>query len=92
MERDHDVKLAASLERTSLYLEILTVVLVILVSPLSFVLGLPLGVPPATWLSLWSKYVFLFIILAILVALAGFGAATSYRVKAQALRRALHRH
>lgn len=89
MEQNHNVKLAASLERTSLYLEVLTVVLVITVSPLSFIIGLAMGIQPETWLSLWGNYVFFFIILAILVAIAGFGAATSYRVKAQALRRSL---
>jgi hypothetical protein len=81
----------SKLERTSRALEILTVLLVVLVSPLSFVISLPFGITPQTWLSLWVKYVFIFVVLAICIALTGFGAAASYRVKAEATRRTLQK-
>ena len=75
------------LERTSRALEVLTVVLVVLVSPLSFLVGLVFGISPETWLATWQTYVFIFIILAILIAVTGFAGALHYRVKAQAIRR-----
>jgi hypothetical protein len=89
---DKDVRLAASLVRTSRALEILTVVLVLLVSPLSFVVSLPFGIAPMTWLSLWLQYVFIFAVLAILIAVIGFAAASSYRVRARAIRRSIQKH
>jgi hypothetical protein len=91
LERNEDEQLAKSLERTSRNLDVLTLALIILVSPLSFVLSLPFGIPPQTWLSLWTRYVSVFILIAIFLALTGFGAASSYRVRANALRRSLQK-
>ncbi len=72
-------------------MEVLTVVLIMLVSPLSFVISLPFNIAPQTWLSFWLKYVFYFVVLAIFLALTGFGAASSYRVRANAVRRATNK-
>jgi len=60
-------------------LEALTVLLVILVSPLSVLISFPLGISPESWLSVWMRYVFIFVVLAVTVALTGFGAASHYR-------------
>jgi membrane protein YdbS with pleckstrin-like domain len=87
LERSEGEQLAQRLETTSRNLEVLTLALVILVSPLSFVVALPFGIAPQTWLSLWVEYVFVFILVAIFLALTGFGAASSYRVRANSLRR-----
>jgi hypothetical protein len=92
LEQSQDEQLAMSLERTSRTLEVLTVALIVLVSPISFAFSLPFNVAPETWLSLWAKYVFFFIVLAIFLALAGFGAAASYRVRADAVRRSTRKH
>ena len=92
MEPTQDATLACSLERTSRALEVLTMALVILVSPLSVVLSLPLDITPHAWLSIWQQYVFVFILLAMVIALVGFGAAASYRVRALAIRRSVQKH
>ena len=63
MEQEHDSGAVGSLELTARVIEILTVVLIVLVSPLSFV------------------------IIAVLVGLVGFGAATTYHVKANTARK-----
>jgi|SRR5450756_1724043 hypothetical protein len=62
--------------------EIATAVFVMLLSPASFVLGLAIGISPEAWLMTYLRYVALFIILAILVALAGLDAATSCWLRA----------
>jgi hypothetical protein len=82
-----DAGLLLRLERTSRALEILTVALVILVSPLSFLLGLPFGVSPERWLATWQEYAFVFVVLAIAIALTGFAGSFQYRVRARAIRR-----
>jgi len=65
--------------------------LVILVSPLSVALSLPFHITPLAWLSVWLKYVFVFLVLAIVVALVGFAAAASYKVRALAIRRSVQK-
>jgi hypothetical protein len=87
LEPDRDAKAASRLARDARALEILTAVLVILVSPVSFVVSLPFHVAPETWLRLWLKYVFIFVILAVGITTAGLGAASSYRVRARIIRR-----
>ncbi len=91
MEANQDARLASSLERTSHLLDLLTFVLVVLVSPFSFVVGMPFGVAPQAWLSVWLQYVFVFVVLAIVIALFGFGAAASYRVRAAGIRRSVQK-
>ncbi|MGD0636796.1 MAG: hypothetical protein ABSA72_01980 [Nitrososphaerales archaeon] len=91
MEPTKDARLASSLERTSHAVEVLTMALVILVSPLSVVLSLPFDITPHDWLSIWQQYVFVFIVLAMVIALVGFGAAASYKVRALAIRRSIQK-
>jgi membrane protein YdbS with pleckstrin-like domain len=87
LTKGSDSGLVSRLERTSRALEILTVALVILVSPLSFVLGLPFGISPESWLAKWEEYAFIFVVLAIAIALVGFAGSFKYRVRARAIRR-----
>jgi hypothetical protein len=91
LEQDKDAKAASGAARTALALEILTFVLVILVSPVSFVFSLPFRIAPETWLMLWLKYVFIFVILAIGITSVGFGAASSYRARVRMTRRTMQR-
>lgn len=91
MEPNQDTRLASSLERTSRLLDLLTAALVVLVSPLSFIVGLPLGIDPRAWLSVWLQYVFIFVVLAITISLLGFAAASSYRVRAAGIRRSMRK-
>ena len=91
MAAEQDARTASSLERTSLALEVLTVALIVLISPLSFVLLLPFGVQPERWLSIWQEYVFIFLVLAVAAALVGFAAASSYRVRARTIRRSIRK-
>lgn len=71
--------------RISRFWEVLTFTAVILVSPASFVLGLPFGIGPAVWLTFWLHWTVVFIVLAIIIALLGFEAASSFRLKAERL-------
>jgi hypothetical protein len=87
LEQDRDVKLASSLERNSSALAILTTASVVLVSPFSFVFGLPFAIAPEVYLAFWLKYVFIFVLLAIVIASAGFAGASSYHVRAETIRR-----
>ena len=87
MAQKDDAGRIPGLERRARALEVLTVLLVLLVSPLSFLIGLLLGVSPEAWLASWENYVFIFIVLAMVIALAGFAGAFHYHVKAQAIRR-----
>jgi len=64
-------------------LEALTFVVVILISPLSFVFGLPLGITPHDWLATWTHWVVVFITAAIVISVVGFEGALSYRLKAK---------
>jgi hypothetical protein len=91
LEPTKDARLASSLEQTSHAVEVLTMALVILVSPLSVVLSLPFDITPHDWLSIWQQYVFVFIVLAMVIALVGFGAAASYKVRALAIRRSIQK-
>ena len=63
-------------------LQVLTFVAVILVSPVSFVLGLPLGVSPHDWLTTWTHYTVIFITVAFFIALFGFEGALSSQLEA----------
>jgi len=63
--------------------EVITFVAVILISPVSFVLGLPLGISPHDWLASWTHWTVVFITLAFFVALLGFETSLSYRLKAK---------
>jgi len=87
LAQESDARLAASLKRTSRALEVITVSLVLLVSPLSFVFSSLFGMAPKAWLSVWQEYVFIFVVLALAIALAGFAAASSYRVRAERILR-----
>jgi hypothetical protein len=91
LEPNQEARQASSLERTSRALDVLTMALIILVSPLSVALSLPLGVAPQVWLSIWLKYVFILLVLAIAIALVGFAAAASYKVRARAIRRSIQK-
>lgn len=91
MEPTQDARLASRLERTSRALEVLTMALVVLVSPLSVALSLPFDITPQAWLSIWLEYVFVFVIFAIVIALVGFAAAASYKVRALAIRRSIQK-
>jgi len=70
------------LVRRSHALTILTFVAVILISPVSFILGLPLGIAPHDWLSTWTHWTVVFITVAFFVALFGFGGALDSQLKA----------
>lgn len=79
-------KAVRSLIRRSHLWEALTFAAVILVSPVSFVLGLPFGIAPAHWLASWQHWTVVFIIVAFIIAILGFGAASSARLKANRIR------
>ena len=68
--------------RRSRILTILTFVAVILISPISFVLGLPFGIAPHDWLSTWTHWTVVFITIAFFVAIFGFEGALNSRLKA----------
>lgn len=69
--------------------EILTFTMVIVVSPASFLLGLPFGIAPEVWLALWLHWEVVFIVLAMIIALLGFNAASSCWLKAKRIRKQL---
>jgi membrane protein YdbS with pleckstrin-like domain len=66
--------------------EVLTFAVVVLVSPISFVLGLPFGITPDTWFAFWKHWTVVFIILAFAIGLLGFDAALTCRFKAEGSR------
>jgi len=68
--------------RRSRLLTVLTFVAVILISPVSFILGLPLGISPHDWLTTWTHYTVVFITVAFFIALFGFEGALDSRLKA----------
>jgi hypothetical protein len=68
--------------RRSNVLTVLTFAAVILVSPVSFILGLPLGIAPHDWLTTWTHWTVIFITVAFFVALFGFGGALDSQLKA----------
>ena len=69
--------------RTARVWEVITFVAVILISPVSFVLGLPLGIAPHDWLASWTHWTVVFITVAFFVALLGFEISLSHRLKAK---------
>jgi len=71
--------------RRSRVLTVLTFVVVIIISPVSFVLGLPLGIAPHDWLMTWTHWTVVFITVAFFVALFGFEGALDSRLKADRL-------
>lgn len=79
--------LVRRLIRRSHLCEALTFVAIVLVSPVSFILGLPLGVAPQNWLKAWTHWTFVLIALAMVVAVLGFEAALAYRLEAERLER-----
>ena len=68
--------------RRSNVLTVLTFVAVILISPVSFILGLPLGIAPHDWLTTWTHWTVVFITVAFFIALFGFGGALDSQLKA----------
>jgi len=78
-KRDDSIR---RLIRRSRVLTVLTFVAVILISPVSFVLGLPLGISPHDWLTTWTHWTVVFITVAFFVALFGFEGALQSRLKA----------
>jgi hypothetical protein len=77
---------ARRLIRRAYLWESLTFAAVILISPISFVLGLPFGIAPDNWLAFWKHWTVVFIILGFIVALLGFDAALSCTLEAEGIR------
>jgi hypothetical protein len=77
----------SGLKRVSLLLELITFAGVVLLSPISFVLGIPFGITPEVWLRFWLRYVAIFVVAALLVTLLGLTASSSYWVKAESIRK-----
>jgi len=73
--------------RRSNALTVLTFVAVILISPVSFILGLPLGIAPHDWLTTWTHWTVVFITVAFFIALFGFGGALDSQLKADRISR-----
>jgi len=80
--REKQVGEAQRLIRRSNVLAVLTFVGVILISPVSFILGLPLGIAPHDWLTTWTHWTVVFITVAFFVALFGFGGVLDSQLKA----------
>jgi hypothetical protein len=68
--------------RRSRILQVLTFVAVVLISPVSFILGLPFGVSPPDWLATWTHWTVVFITLAFFIAVFGFEGALDSRLRA----------
>ena len=62
--------------------DVLTLLAVILVSPASVIFLIPFGVTLQDWFGTWQRYVALFIILAMALAVLGFAASTHYKLEA----------
>jgi drug/metabolite transporter (DMT)-like permease len=71
-----------ALIRKARVVEMLTFLVVILITPVSMVFVIPFGVSPQDWVNAWDKYVFLLILLAIGLSVVGFGLSTNYRLEA----------
>ena len=80
-----DRNVIRKLRRKARLCEALTFVAVILVSPVSFILGLPFVVEPEIWSTVWLRYVIVFIPLGLILAAAGLGAASRYWLQAERL-------
>jgi len=85
-ERQDDT--VRKLIRRSHTLEVLTFVAVILISPVNFILGLPLGIAPHDWLTTWTHWTVVFITVAFFVALFGFEGALDSQLKADRISKA----
>src|ERR1700730_12510000 len=77
------------LRRTSHALEFLTFVTVILISPVSLIFALPFGIPPEVYLTFWLRYVFIFVVVALLISVAGLTASSSYWIRAERIRKGI---
>lgn len=75
--------------RKSRLWSIVTVVMVVIISPFSFLIGLLFGIAPDTWLGVWLHWVVVFIVLAMIIALLGLEAASSCWLKAERVRKQL---
>ena len=73
--------------RKARVVEVLTFLAVILVTPVSMIFAIPFGVSPYDWFSTWQRYVVLFILLAMGLAVLGFAVSTDYRLEADRLGR-----
>jgi len=71
------------LQRQARMWEVITFVAVVLISPASFILGLPLGIAPQDWLATWTHWTVVFITVALIATLLGFETALSHRLKAR---------
>ena len=89
--REQLEKRTRRLARNSRLWEILTFAMVIVVSPASFLFGLPFGIDPMVWLGFWLKWTVFFIVLAIIIALLGFDAASNCWLEAEHLRKQLNK-
>jgi hypothetical protein len=67
--------------------DVLTFLAVILVTPASVIFLIPFGVSPQDWFSTWQRYVALFILLAMGLAVFGFAVSTDYKLEADRLGR-----
>ena len=76
----------ALLKRARL-VEVLTFLAVILSTPASVILLVPFGVSQQGWFNTWQRYVVLFILLAMGLAVIGFAVSTGYRLEADRLER-----
>jgi len=82
-----DEQTIRSLIRESRIWEVLTFALIIVISPASFVFGLPFGIAPLAWADGWVHWVFLLVLLALAITILGFGQATTCRLKAERIKR-----
>jgi len=76
--------------RTARIWEVITFMAVIIISPVSFILGLPLGIAPHDWLASWTHWTVVFITLAFFIALFGFETSLSYRLKAKRISKGIN--
>lgn len=69
--------------RKARLVDALTILAVVLLSPASVVLAPLLGVDPQVWLAMCLRYVAVFIILAVVLAILGFDLSNRYRLEAE---------
>jgi len=67
--------------------DVLTFLAVILATPASVIFLVPFGVSPQDWFGTWQRYVVLFILLAMGLAVFGFAVSTDYKLEADRLER-----
>jgi hypothetical protein len=63
----------------------LTFLAIILISAVSAIFAIPLGVAPQAWLHTWQTYIVVFIMLAMGIAVLGFTLSTRYKLEADRL-------